>query len=59
MTVKEIRTKAKNMGIEVGSKMKKADMIKTIQTAEGNTPCFQNGVNSCDQMNCCWRSDCM
>ena len=60
MTVKEIRIKAKEMGLEVGSKTKKADMIRTIQNAEGNTPCFQTGiVASCNQANCCWRSDCM
>jgi len=59
MTVKDVRAKAKEMGIQLGNKMKKADMIRTIQIAEGNTPCFQTGVTSCDQVNCCWRSDCM
>ena len=59
MTVKEIRIKAKEMGLEVGSKTKKADMIRTIKNAEGNTPCFQTGHSSCDQENCCWRSDCI
>jgi ABC-type uncharacterized transport system substrate-binding protein len=58
MTVKEIKTIAKKMGIQAG-KIKKADLIRTIQNAEGNTPCFQSGATSCDQMNCCWRSDCM
>lgn len=59
MTVKDVRAKAKEMGIQLGNKMKKADMIRTIQIAEGNNPCFQTGVTSCDQVNCCWRSDCM
>lgn len=59
MTVKDIKTKAKQMGIQLAGKMKKADMIRTIQVAEGNSPCFQTGVTSCDQENCCWRSDCM
>ncbi len=59
MTVKDVRAKATEMGIQLGNKMKKADMIRTIQIAEGNTPCFQTGVTSCDQVNCCWRSDCM
>jgi hypothetical protein len=58
MTVKEIKAIAKKMGIKAG-KMKKADLIRTIQVTEGNTPCFQTGVTSCDQENCCWRSDCM
>ena len=59
MTVKEIQAIAKKMGIQ-SKKMKKVDLIRTIQTTEGNNPCFQTGViTSCDQMHCCWRSDCM
>jgi len=59
MTVKEIKVIAKKMGIQAG-KMKKADLVRTIQMTEGNTPCFQTGViSSCDQVDCCWRSDCM
>lgn len=58
MTVKEIKAIAKKMGINAG-KMKKTDLVRSIQAAEGNTPCFQTGVTSCDQENCCWRSDCM
>jgi hypothetical protein len=58
MTVKEIQGIAKKMGLKAG-KMKKADLVRSIQMAEGNTPCFQTGVNPCDQENCLWRSDCM
>lgn len=58
MNVKEIKTIAKKMGLQT-NKIKKADMIRSIQAAEGNSPCFQTGVTSCDQENCCWRSDCM
>ena len=58
MTVKEIRMIAKNMNINPG-KMKKADLIKTIQVQENNTPCFQSADSSCDQTGCCWRSDCL
>ena len=58
MVVKEIKAIAKKMGISVG-KMKKADLIRTIQETEGNTPCFQTGnMGTCGQENCCWRSDC-
>ncbi|NOQ67409.1 MAG: SAP domain-containing protein [Desulfobacterales bacterium] len=46
------------MGIQAG-KMKKTDLVRTIQMAEGNSPCFQTGATSCDQENCCWRSDCI
>ena len=58
MTVKEIKIIAKKMGIQAG-KMKKTDLVRTIQMAKGNSPCFQTGATSCDQENCCWRSDCI
>jgi hypothetical protein len=58
MTVKEIQGIAKKMGLKA-SKMKKADLVRTIQATEGNTPCFQTGAaSSCGQENCLWRSDC-
>lgn len=46
------------MGIKT-SKMKKAEMIRSIQTSEGNHPCFQTADNTCDQDDCCWRNDCL
>jgi hypothetical protein len=58
MTVKEIQGIAKKMGLKTG-KMRKADLVRTIQTAEGNTPCFQsNTADSCGQDFCLWRTDC-
>ena len=58
MTVKEIQGIARKMGLKT-NKMKKADMVRSIQTAEGNSPCFQTGAaNSCGQDNCMWRTDC-
>ena len=59
MTVKEIKAIATKMGIQ-GGKMKKTDLVRTIQTTEGNAPCFQTGqADTCGQENCCWRSDCL
>ena len=57
MTVKEIKKLAKEMGLN-GSKMVKVDLIRAIQVKEGNTPCYQTGVVSCDQRGCCWFGDC-
>jgi hypothetical protein len=58
MTVKEIQIIAKKMGLKV-DKIKKTELIRIIQKAENNTPCFQTGaVSSCGQMNCLWYSDC-
>jgi len=58
MLVKEIKAIANAMDINPG-KLKKADLIKTIQEKEGNNPCFGTSDGSCDQMNCRWRKDCL
>ncbi len=58
MNMKQVRKKAATMGLKVGN-MKKADLIRTIQIEEGNTPCFQGMNSSCDQKDCCWKSDCL
>ncbi len=58
MKMPEVRAKAKAMGIKPG-KMKKADLIRTIQEQEGNFPCFMTADGHCDQMDCCWRDDCL
>jgi len=57
MKLIEIQEKAKQMGIRP-KKLKKADLIRKIQTEEGNQPCFQINGESCEQKDCCWRDDC-
>lgn len=59
MNMQEVKKIATDKGIKAG-KMKKSDIIRTIQAAEGNSPCFQTPtVQSCDQTGCCWRTDCL
>jgi len=58
MNIYDIRVIAKNMGIDP-RKMNKADLIKSIQIKEGNSPCFKTAGNYCDQEDCLWRSDCL
>ena len=58
MKMTDVKKKATNLGIKSG-KMKKTDLIRTIQSKEGNSPCFQTSITSCDQDDCCWRSDCL
>jgi len=58
MTVKEIREKAKEMGVKPG-RLNKTQLIRAIQTQEGNYPCFQTALDTCDQEACCWREDCL
>ena len=58
MKMTEIRRKAKEMGVEI-RRMKKSDLIRAIQTAEGHTACFATGRTECDQLVCSWRADCL
>jgi len=58
MTIYDIRIIAKNMGIDP-KKMNKTHLIRSIQTKEGNTPCFKTGNTHCDQEDCLWKSDCL
>lgn len=57
MTMPVIRERAKMMGITSG-KMKKAELIRAIQMAEGCTPCYGRSNGQCPWLECCWRSDC-
>ena len=58
MKMEEIKEVAKNLGIKPG-KMKKGDLIREIQKAEGNDPCYNSGrVDVCGQSQCAWRDDC-
>lgn len=59
MTLKKIKEIAKEKGIRVGN-MKKENIIRSIQRAEGNFDCFGTArAGVCDQMNCLWRKDCL
>ena len=59
MKMADIQKKAKSMGIKAG-KMKKVDLVRSIQSQEGNYSCFQTSSNGqCSQESCCWREDCL
>ena len=58
MKMTEIRQKAAKIGLK-GQFLKKTDLIRAIQAAEGNKACFSTGQEKCDQFACCWREDCM
>ncbi len=58
MKLDEIREIARKRGIKAG-KMKKADLVRAIQAAEGNPTCYETGVSGqCGQDACLWREDC-
>jgi hypothetical protein len=41
MVVKDIRAKAREMGVKNYSKLSKVDLIHAIQEKEGNAACYQ------------------
>jgi len=59
MRIAEVEKKARNLGIKDTWKYSKKDLIRTIQSQEGNFACFGTAKNSCGQMNCCWRTVCL
>lgn len=59
MDLKEIKEKAKKLGVEPKLGMKKEVLVRSIQAAEGNFPCFGTAKDYCDRLECCWRNDCL
>ena len=58
MDMTAIKEKAKQLGIQIG-KMKKVDLIRAIQSREGNFPCFETAKDYCNQLSCVWRKGCL
>lgn len=59
MTLKDVKEKAKQYDIKVG-KLKKDEIIRSIQRAEGNFDCFGTAMaGDCNQIGCAWRADCL
>lgn len=58
MNMPEIRMKAIALGLEPG-KMKKTELIHSIQVAEGCTPCFGKSGGQCPYTDCCFMKDCL
>lgn len=58
MKLDEIKEIAKQHNVKTG-KLKKADLVRAIQQAEGNVQCFDSGSSPvCGQDQCLWRGDC-
>jgi hypothetical protein len=59
MTMPEIRARAAAIGLAGTSRLRKAELIRKIQLAEGNSPCYgAEWCHACAEMFCSWRSDC-
>lgn len=58
MKLAEIKEIAKQHNIKAG-KSTKSELVRSIQQAEGNDPCFDsNAYAACEQYSCTWREDC-
>jgi hypothetical protein len=57
MSMKEIREKARALKVKNYSRYSKAALIRAIQEAEGNAPCFK-GISGCGECWCLWRDEC-
>ena len=58
MDDRKVREKAKQLGVKVKN-VSIDTVIRGIQIAEGNMPCFRSGVPQCRYGDCCWREDCL
>ena len=60
MKLEEIRERASVVGLAGAGKLRKAELIRKIQQAEGNDACYgAEWRRDCAEMHCCWRPDCM
>lgn len=58
MKFADVRTIAKGMGLKT-ARQSKTNLIRSIQEAESNIPCFgTDRVHSCGELGCLWRHDC-
>lgn len=58
MKMNEIKEIAVDRGVRPG-KLKKTDLVRSIQQAEGNPECFMTGIlDQCEEDKCLWREDC-
>jgi hypothetical protein len=58
MTMAEIEQKAKLLGIQT-DQMDIVVLIRSIQMAEGNNPCFKTSNCLCIHTDCCFMANCM
>jgi hypothetical protein len=59
MTVRQLQDMARKLGIKRMVGVSKVDLIRQIQSAEGNWPCFRTAEKTCDRSDCLWLGDCV
>ena len=58
MKMAQIKEKAIALGVNPG-KMKKTELIRAIQQAEGNNTCYGYSNGQCQNAVCCFFTDCL
>jgi hypothetical protein len=59
MKMQAVKEIAMQKGLQP-TKMKKTELIRTIQKQEGNSDCFASAYSrQCSQDDCLWRDDCI
>jgi hypothetical protein len=59
MKIAAVRQRAYAVGLTGISRIRKGELIRTIQRREGHQPCFGGEDRfACEQQACCWREDC-
>lgn len=58
MKLAKVKKTASDLGVDPGN-MKKAELIRAIQEAEGYPPSFGNNDGRCPYTDCCWWDDCI
>lgn len=60
MKMAEIQNRAKALGVQKTSRLRKGELVRTIQQTEGNQDCFGASWRfDCRQHDCSWREDCL
>jgi len=60
MNLSTVKERARQIQLSGISKMRKPELIRAIQTKEGNPPCFGADWRfDCRREDCCWREDCL
>lgn len=58
MNMVELKKKARKVGV-VPARLRKIELVRAIQIAEGFKPCFANSNGGCQYDNCCFKEDCI
>ena len=58
MKMNEIRSLAKSLGIKF-VREEQIELIKEIQSKQGNFDCFGTAMDYCDQLECLFREPCL